>query len=242
MAAQVSNKLWRVVLDGSLDGLTNMARDRDLLELAEDEGISTLRFYTWDGVWISLGYFQTGKAVDGEQNTSLTEEGLAVRDRIDLEACKRLGVRLVQRPTGGKAVLHGHDLTITLACPLRALNTDAPNIKKIYRTLAAKLIDGLNEAGIPAVLGEALNLPAARTKSADCFVHVSPNDIVHAKTQQKLIGCALRVTSKAALMQTSIPLREPLVPPADLFGLAFTTKPLDVTEGRLIEAITNQFE
>ena len=38
-------------------------------------------------------------------------------DDVDRDACARLGVDVVRRPTGGKALLHGGDLTYAVALP-----------------------------------------------------------------------------------------------------------------------------
>ena len=73
-----------------------MARDAELLERAE-RGESAARVYSWDGAWVSLGRFQR------------PEKALLRSEEIDW----------VMRPTGGKAVLHGHDVTVGIALPLR---------------------------------------------------------------------------------------------------------------------------
>ena len=53
----------------------------------------TLRFYGWRVPALSIGYFQ-----DSEKE-------------VDIEACRKFGVEIVRRPTGGKAVLHEQELT-----------------------------------------------------------------------------------------------------------------------------------
>src|SRR5687768_7523544 len=84
---------WTVREDPAADGITNMQVDIDLFHAAE-RGEFSLRFYSWDGPWVTLGRFQD-----------------PARDLLDPSL-----VPWVVRPTGGKAVLHGHDLTVTLAC------------------------------------------------------------------------------------------------------------------------------
>jgi lipoate-protein ligase A len=67
----------------------NMAIDEALFrEAAGLRSPPTLRLYGWLKPTISLGRFQDA------------------RREIDREACRRLGIEVVRRPTGGKTVLH----------------------------------------------------------------------------------------------------------------------------------------
>src|SRR5947209_12744701 len=100
------------------DGPTNMARDCDLLANAE-KGQPGCRVYDWDGPWISLGFNQN------------PQEDLLNPDLVPW----------VMRPTGGKAVLHGNDVTVGLALPLSA---PSRSIKSAYRAIAQPLIHALN--------------------------------------------------------------------------------------------------
>jgi len=199
---------WRVVHDEPADGPTNMAADAALLAQAE-QGEATLRFYTWDGPWVSLGRFQNPQD-----------------DLLD-----RALLPWVMRPTGGKAVLHGHDLTVTLACPHTGLG-----VKQVYRMLIRPLVEGLRLAGQPAALGEETPFVGKGT-TADCFRHVSANDIVDPNTGRKLVGCALKVTRTAALAQCSIPLSMPLVDPARLYRDPHVAIPLSLSSEDLTDCI-----
>ena len=173
----------------TLGGHENMARDIDLLKAAE-RGNAGCRVYFWDGPWVSLGRFQHPE-VD-LVNPSVTQ--------------------WVMRPTGGKAVLHGHDVTVGLAIPLR-LMTDAerPGIKLVYTLIAQPLITALRECGMPAALAADTKFAGRGKRVADCFAHISPNDIVDEKTGVKVCGCALRLSQNAVLIQASIPFKSPLV-------------------------------
>ena len=73
----------------------------------------SLRFYRWQGPWLSLGYGQ-------------------ILDRERIEACGRAGVGVVRRVTGGRAVLHGSDLTYCVS------GTGRP---------ASRRVDGVLRAG-----------------------------------------------------------------------------------------------
>ena len=106
-----------------------MAADVGLLEDAE-LGNAQARIYTWDGVWVTLG-----------------------RNQKPSDALLDLSVPYIIRPTGGAAVLHGHDLTIGIAMPLAELGCTPREVKRAYLGLVSPILVALNEAGVPAVLG-----------------------------------------------------------------------------------------
>ncbi|MDI9638875.1 hypothetical protein QPK87_28290 [Kamptonema cortianum] len=183
-----TTKIWD---DGTWDGPTNMARDVELLRAAECGEVGA-RVYGWDKAWVSLGRFQTPER--------------ALRpDCI---------VPYVMRPTGGKAVLHGHDVTISLAAPLNTLDVKERSIASVYRAIAEPLVAALNQAGVKAALAEQTAFVQSAGNMADCFAHVSPNDIVDPSSGLKVCGCALRVTATAVLAQCSVPASAPLIDPA----------------------------
>jgi hypothetical protein len=183
----------KLFLDPSADGYTNMAKDADLLAFAEG-GEPGARVYGWDGLWVSLGRFQK------------PEEDLLSPTTTPW----------VSRPTGGQAVVHGHDVTVSLALPLAMLRHGTRAVKDIYRVAAGPLIMALAAAGLPAVLAEGTRHVSGRPSGADCFAGTSPNDIVHRETGQKVCGCALRLTKSAVLLQASIPRWAPQLEPGAL--------------------------
>jgi len=144
-----------------------MALDAQLLESAENEGKPGYRVYGWDGPWVSLGMWQ-----DPE------------RDLLDPSL-----VPWVMRPTGGGAVLHGHDVTVALAAPLELIlerRRRRPNaqsrleegfvpqsrsVRAMYRWLTAPILEALRECGLPAVLAE--NRDGSRPPSGSDRSHSS---------------------------------------------------------------------
>lgn len=181
-----------------------MARDAALLGLAITTGIAA-RVYSWDGPWVSLGRFQ-----------SPAEDLLPTNH-----------VPWVTRPTGGNAVLHGHDATIGLAVSMRLLSQlsgEPPerlsrSVKSVYRLVSSPIIAALRECGLDATLGEESPAVSAGPRSSDCFAKISPNDIADPKTGRKVCGCALRLGPEGVLVQASIPCGQPLVDPADVFPI-----------------------
>jgi lipoate-protein ligase A len=91
----------------------------------------TLRFYGWRRPAVSVGRFQDA------------------RKEIDIEACMKLGIDLVRRPTGGKAVLHEQELTYA-AIAGDDLPLFPPDILETYRIISSCIAQGLAKCGIRA--------------------------------------------------------------------------------------------
>ncbi len=123
---------WRLlpVLHGN--GFRQMAVDHALLSSAStDESPPTLRFYRFDPPSLTLGRFQP-------------------LESIDLNACYRLGIDVVRRPTGGKAILHKDDFTYSLAVPPSA---GLPgSVEDSYMLICRGIIAALERLGIEADL------------------------------------------------------------------------------------------
>jgi len=77
-----------------------MALDEALLHsVAGGDSPPVLRVYSWSVPSVSLGYNQ------------------CCERELDLERCRRLGVQLVRRPTGGRSVYHSTELTFSVTGP-----------------------------------------------------------------------------------------------------------------------------
>jgi len=175
-----------------------MARDLALFEAFERGEIPpTLRVYQWASSAITYGVNQQ------------------LPPRL-IEGCERLGIPMFRRPTGGKAVLHGHDLTLALVWQPAGVRLYP---RQVYLQLAPALIEAFRQVGVPAAQGDAAAPdPRNFNDGGDCFATPAIADIVHAETGVKLMGCALLVRGTKVLMQASIPLRMPDVPVEALFG------------------------
>ena len=81
-----------------LSGVKQMALDLHFLEktISKVEILFTLRFYHWEGDWVSLGYHQ--KTIPPHWN-KLLDDG---------------AIKIVRRPSGGGAVLHSGGITYAL--------------------------------------------------------------------------------------------------------------------------------
>src|SRR5438046_10472337 len=126
---------WRLLVTESTDGASNMAIDEALWR-GRQAGASppTLRFYAWSPPTVSLGY---GQRLD--------------RD-VDVEACRRLGIGIVRRPTGGSAIYHDgpeRELTYSVVASADDLGGIA-GLLETYRWIGRALLAGLRSMGAPA--------------------------------------------------------------------------------------------
>lgn len=168
-----------------------MANDVALFHGAELRGEVGCRVYAWNGPWVSLGRFQ-------QPGRDLVASG---------------AVPWVMRPTGGKAVLHGSDVTVGMAVPFSVIGAGPRELRKCYRWVAEPIIEALRACGVAAALGERTAYAGKGPRTADCFTHVASNDIVDERTGQKVCGCALLMGQHAVLLQASIPNGPPPVAP-----------------------------
>src|SRR4029453_7351760 len=137
---------WRLFLDEPADGSMNMARDEARL-LAPERGASpALRIYSWKRPTLSLGAHQS--AAD-----------------VDLHACRRLGVDLVRRPTGGGAVLHHHEVTYAVTGRLGE-DPFPRSVVAVYEVIAEALVAAMARLG---VIAEASRAAVGGGGTAHCF-------------------------------------------------------------------------
>ena len=179
---------WRLLDSGPNIGAYNMAVDEELLARAQaGETTPTLRLYTWDPPTVSIGRFQK------------------IGTAVDVEACRRRGIDIVRRVTGGRAVLHHQELTYSIIA-----RTDVPlfptNVHGTYKIIAAGLLQGLRNLDIPAEMVSRSSRHAVLvkkdTKDPACFSSPSWYEIlVH---NRKIIGSAQRRLSGAFLQHGSI--------------------------------------
>lgn len=181
----------RLLMTGASDGPTNMGVDEALARLCRDQAV--LRFYSWHPSALSIGYFQRA----GE---------------IDLAACRKSSICLVRRPTGGRAVLHLHDLTYSLVLPLR-LPWRELTVAESYRRINACLQRGLELLGVPASMTIDL-AHAPYPPSPLCFSTAVRHEVLVGG--KKVIGSAQRRFPAALLQQGTILLD---FDPTSLFAL-----------------------
>ncbi|MDI6893413.1 MAG: biotin/lipoate A/B protein ligase family protein [Bacillota bacterium] len=183
---------WRLIRDGYHDGATNMATDEAIM-LAHGRGRvpPTLRLYGWRPPALSLGYAQK------------------VEREVDLEGCRRAGVDVVRRPTGGRAVLHDREVTYSVVISTALL---PGSVVETYRCLSAGLVEGLRLLGLQAEVQE--GPPRAGLRSAACFDTPSWYELV--VEGRKVVGSAQVRRQGVLLQHGSVPLE---FSPVQLVGL-----------------------
>jgi lipoate-protein ligase A len=178
-------QIWRLIRDDFNDGFYNMAAD-EAVSSAVEEGISppTLRFYGWEFPTLSIGYSQK------------------LDNKIDTEYCRKSKIDIVQRATGGRAVLH-HDKEVTYSLVSPRDNPLFPdNISGTYKTISGALIKGISFLKINA--NSASRIPHSSFRNPSCFAAASQYEIT--VDGKKLIGSAQRRFKNSFLQHGSIPL------------------------------------
>ncbi len=118
-------------------GMENMQIDSDLLDSAIEEQSSEpiFRLYGWKPACISLGRNQKD-------------------DFLDKELLCNLGIDVVRRLTGGRALLHDDEITYSFICPASYLK-HGDNITASYKEISQILIDALKKLDIETDFGAA---------------------------------------------------------------------------------------
>jgi lipoate-protein ligase A len=124
-------RTWRFLHTGNRSSAENMAIDEAiLLAVASGESLPTIRFYGWQPATLSIGYFQKVQ-------------------EINLHVLREEQTGFVRRLTGGRAVLHEHELTYSIIVP-----EDYPGIPRqvteAYRVLSEGLLIGYQALGLDA--------------------------------------------------------------------------------------------
>jgi len=162
--------MWKFLNTGYSSGPFNMLYDEQLArELSSSEYEGMLRVYGWDPPCISLGYHQS-------------------LDTVNLENCRRGGVDVVWRPTGGRAVLHWEELTYSVV-----LRADERSLSEVYRHIGLALERGLRELNSEISLArpEPPGMPITRPTSAlPCYTSIARFELQY--RGKKLIGSAQR--------------------------------------------------
>ena len=165
-----------------LTGVEQMALDLHFLEktISKVEILFTLRFYHWEGNWISLGYHQKVIPPHWEK---LLEDGI---------------IKVVRRPSGGGAVLHSGGITY-------ALTFKKPSYKIFsYELVNNWLIKSFNELGLGLERG---NLKKTIIRE-NCFGSSCISDLVD-QYGFKRIGSAQYRKKGAFLQHGEIQLNPP---------------------------------
>lgn len=186
MNAKNNNKVWDLIVDENpLKGSMNMAVDDYLFQNLNDKPHTFLRFYTWEKPTVSLGYSQRIFKV------------------ADVEYCKKNGIDIVRRMTGGKLVLHHNEVTYSL-CSSDS-ETFSINVAESYRLISRALIRGLERMGLKPYLAD--SPPDSYAKgNLPCFSYPARDEIE--VLGKKIVGSAQKRVGFRFIQHGSIPLEE----------------------------------
>lgn len=179
-------KDWDLIIDDKpLDGSWNMAVDEYLFQSLTDEPQTFLRFYSWKNPTVSLGYSQK------------------VIEVADVEFCKKNGIDIVRRMTGGKLVLHHKEVTYSLTSSDTEIFT--ANLSDSYKLISEALMEGLKKMGLAPTLASPAPQEYIRG-NLPCFSYPSRNEVE--VFEKKIIGSAQKRIGTRFIQHGSIPLEE----------------------------------
>lgn len=175
---------WKYIDSGLNTGSFNMNFDLQIAKSLPDD-TAVLRTYRWQPFCISLGANQK-------------------KDSIDIYSTNKDNVDIVNRPTGGRAVLHSEELTYSVILPIN-FNSSAKNI---YQEINIALKKGLTLYN-PAL--ESIQLESVQadfqslykeTKGIICFAVPAKSELKY--DGRKVVGSAQRKLDKTILQHGSI--------------------------------------
>ncbi len=182
--ALMESKTWHFINSGKCSPSYNMALDEALMEWNRVGEIgSVLRFYEWQQPTLSIGYFQN------------------VHKEIDLAQLEKHKLALVRRPTGGRGVLHEHELTYSVI-----VSEDYPampeSVTESYRTISSGLLEGFRNLGLHAEFSipmtDEQNEILKKPKSAVCFDAPSWYELV---VEGKKVAGSAQTRQKGTILQ-----------------------------------------
>ena len=179
-------KDWHLIIDRTPQkGSWNMAVDDYMFQSLGEEPTTYLRFYLWNKSTVSIGYSQKAEKV------------------VDLNFCRKKGIEIVRRITGGKLVLHHKEVTYTV-CSSDA-DIFSQKLMDSYKLISEALNRGLQRMGIESHLAK--ETPSEYVRGVlPCFSHPARDEIE--MEGKKIIGSAQKRTGKKFIQHGSIPLEK----------------------------------
>lgn len=175
---------WRFLDTGAGNGPFNMAAD-EVLARNSSAQLPTLRLYKWNPFTVSLGFHQDWREIDADK-------------------CRRQGVEIVRRPSGGKAIYHAEEITYSVIIPSTS-ELYACRVTALYKKISSALLQGLHHFDKGLTLAR-----RKRNKSEDekeeieavCFTTGAQYEIQYAS--KKVVGSAQRRFDHSILQHGSI--------------------------------------
>jgi len=167
---------------GTCSAPYNMALDEAIaIIVRKDSAPPTLRLYGWDILSVTIGYFQ--KISD-----------------IHTGYCAEHNIPVVRRQTGGRAILHKHELTYSFSIKTTH-GIFSKGLRDSYRKISSAFNNALLKVGLfPETR---IRRRSHRSRSSLCFHTTSYGEITI--NNRKVIGSAQKRWIDGLLQQGSIP-------------------------------------
>lgn len=180
---------FELIDSGYCDGQYNMDFDnRRMMDCAENKCYPMFRLYGWEPWTVSLGANQ--------KQSDILEEN-----------CRKYGLGIVRRPTGGRAVLHANELTYSVVMPL----PDSMSVHDAYREIHLLLLNAIqritnSDVGFQKSQPDLRNFYKSSGMSVSCFASSARYEIEW--QGKKIVGSAQRLFDNILLQHGSILLGE----------------------------------
>jgi lipoate-protein ligase A len=179
MHSRRSFSRWRLLLAAPRSGAENMARDTALQARAARTGETVFSIYSWTKPTLSFGRHQPAVGF------------------YNINKIRSAHVDVVRRPTGGRAILHDHEVTYSVTAPVE----DAAPLRETYSRINRILLDGLHRLGVDADLASSSERAPALSLRP-CFETPGEGELVAGGS--KLVGSAQWRDDGALLQHGSI--------------------------------------
>ena len=138
----------------------NMAVDEAIFhETITNKKNPTIRFYGSSPAAVSIGYFQDAKK------------------ELNIEKCRKEGIDIARRITGGRAVLHFNEITYCIVAGEQEKIFPA-DISETYKLISKCIARGLSDLGIKAALAEGGRVQTKEEIKSCCFSIPSKNELL----------------------------------------------------------------
>ena len=158
---------WRLLEFQTCNAFMNMAIDEAILTARTRELVpNTLRLYGWNPSAVSIGRFQR------------------IENEVQLQNCRKQGVDVVRRMSGGGAVYHDSENEITFCVVAKTKELATTNVASVYIKVYSGIVEALKTLGINADFreGDTKNCPnlavkgkkisgSSQANKRGCFLH-----------------------------------------------------------------------
>ena len=180
---------WRFIDTGSCPAAYNMALDEAIaVAVRQDLAPPTLRVYGWVAPSLSIGCFQRAEDIDSRY-------------------CSEKQIPIVRRPTGGRGILHGNEMTYSFSAKTTS-GLFSKGLLDSYKRISSAIGLALTKAGLSPELKlmkemKRSSVSSGRVNNPFCFRSISFGEI--SVNGKKIVGSAQKRWPDGLLQQGSIP-------------------------------------